>query len=80
MKIVIADWCCGSNLENSGYVHGSEDGSTDDAFRIAREFYDKGLNVMIKRNAEHNIGTRKHPVIVSESVTVAVDTQKFQQR
>lgn len=82
MKIIVVDWTCGGLLkEGTKYQSGqSLEGDADDAFRVARELYDSGLNVMVKRNASHNSGTRRNPVIVPEWIMVAVDSQRFQQR
>lgn len=81
MKIQICDWrSSGPLLEGSAHKHGDLiEGNADDAFRIARELYDRGLNVMVKRQGGRNLGTRKTPNIQPESILVAVDTHRFQQ-
>lgn len=83
MKIQVWDWSCASSarLEKSGHKYGDViEGTVDDAFRIAREIYDTGLNVMVKHCGGGNVGTRKKPVIEPESILIGVDTQRFQQR
>lgn len=81
MEIIVTDWAGGTNLKGTGYTQSQPvEGNADDAFRIARELYDRGLNVMIRRRPSYNSGTRKNPVIEPELLFVMVDTERFQQR
>lgn len=72
MKIWIIDWgCVGDRLKP--YTHGQEievpDAELNDTvFRIARELWDKRLNVMLSR--------RPH----GKGIKIAVDTMNFTQR
>lgn len=82
MKIEVADWMCGPNLEGSGFTHGGNnlEGSVDDVFKIARQLFDRGLNVMIQKISSQNEGTKRNPKWTEQSILILVDNKNFRQR
>ena len=81
MKIGIYDWIPGTIWEINGIKPNSIiEGDDAKAIEIAGIIFAGGKNVMLKRNKSINKGTRKNPIMTEESITIFVDSERFQQR
>ena len=69
MKITVADWMGGSQLNGAPYAHNQVvEGDKEKARDMAWELFEFGRNVMISRSSE------------PDSIFIFVDTRRFTQR
>jgi hypothetical protein len=65
MGVIICDYSAGSNMERTKYAHGQHIDQKD-LFKVAKEIFNSGLNVMICHQ--------------SDKIILFVDIMIFQQR